>query len=149
MLVKLLNVELSNQIKELFDAQLISPVELLYFSSHETCDTCDESEQLFEEIVSLSDKIQIKKYDVNENQSIVEKYNVQLTPGLVIAGGGGVEPVDYGIRFAGIPSGYEFGSLIQAIILVSKRDSGLKPAIRSQLKELKKPVHLQVFVTPT
>ena len=147
--MKLLNVELSDQIKGLFDAQLIFPVELLYFSNHEACDTCDEADQLFEEIASLSDKIKVNKFDIQKNQGIAQKYNVQLTPGLVIAGGGEIEPVDYGIRFAGIPSGHEFGSLIQAIILVSKRDSGLKPALRKQLKELKKPVYLQVFVTPT
>jgi alkyl hydroperoxide reductase subunit AhpF len=54
----------------------------------------------------------------------------------------------YGIRFAGIPSGYEFNSLVRAMIQVYERASGLKPAIRGQLEELKIPVQLHVIVTP-
>jgi len=72
-----------------------------------------------------------------------------MAPELVIAGREGDTLIDYGIRMAGIPSGYEFSSLIQDIIMVSGRDSGLKPDVRQALKKLEKPVHLQVFVTPT
>jgi glutaredoxin-like protein len=57
--------------------------------------------------------------------------------------------MDYGVRFAGIPSGHEFSSLIEGLILVSGRDSGLSGEIRKQLRGLKNPVLLQVFVTPT
>jgi glutaredoxin-like protein len=147
--VKLLNPEQTSQIKELFAATLKSPIKLLYFYDKSTCATCNETEQLLDEISSLSSNIQIKKYDIRSNQSIAQNYNVQLTPGLVVAGENEGKILDYGIRFAGIPSGYEFGSLIQAILLVSKRDSALKPAIRNELKKLNTPIHLMVFVTPT
>jgi len=149
MQLKIINGELVDQIKDLFESRLENPVELLYFISPDDCDTCAEAEQLLDEIASLSSKIHITKYDIIQNLAVAQKFNVQLTPGLVIAGGGKKAPVDYGIRFAGIPSGYEFGSLIQAIVLVSGRDSRLKPGTRRQIKELAKPVHLQVFVTPT
>ncbi len=149
MLVKILNEELTNQIKEIFTTQSMHPVELLYFSSKITCETCDETGQLLEEIVALSDKLHLNLYDLDVDHVVAQKYNAHLAPSIVIAGGGSEGPIDYGIRFSGIPSGYEFGSLIQAIILVSNRDSGLKPAIRNELGELKKQVHLQVFVTPT
>ena len=56
---------------------------------------------------------------------------------------------DHGIRFFGIPSGYEFMSLLDAIVLVSGGDSGLAPASRTMLAELRSPLNLQVFVTPT
>ena len=149
MLVKILNEELTKQIQEIFDGQLIHPVELLFFFENDTCDTCDETERLLDEISSLSSKIQVRKYDMGHNQPVTEKYHIHMAPGLVIAGGGPAGTEDYGIRFTGIPSGYEFGSLIQAIIMVSKRDSALKPAVRKELTGLTKPVHLKVFVTPT
>jgi len=145
----MLNQELTNQIKELFATQLIYPIMVLYFFRKNGCDTCDETSQLLDEITSLSDKLQITKYDLDENPAVAQKYNVQLTPGLVVAAGRTGELTDYGIRFAGIPSGYELGSLIHSIIMVSKRDSGLNPDVRDQLRDLKKPVQLQVFVTPT
>jgi len=149
MLVKILNQELTNQITQLFESQLVEPVELLYFFNNDDCDTCEETGQMLEEIEMLSGKLHITKYDVNENPTIAQKFGIQRTPGLVIAGGGPGEVIDYGIRFTGIPSGYEFGSLIHTIIMVSKRDSGLDPDIRKLLEDIKKPVHLQVFVTPT
>jgi len=49
----------------------------------------------------------------------------------------------------GLPSGYEFGTLVEAILDVSSGDSGLSEPTRTALKEIAKPVHVQVFSTPT
>jgi alkyl hydroperoxide reductase subunit AhpF len=68
---------------------------------------------------------------------------------LVICGRDQDKTIDYGIRFLGIPSGYEFSSLIQAISLVSKRASCLMPETRKEIKTLQIPLQLKVFVTPT
>ena len=59
------------------------------------------------------------------------------------------EIVDYGIRLSGIPAGHEFTTLINDLVMVSKQDSGLSPAVRERLSKLENPVNLQVFVTPT
>ena len=56
---------------------------------------------------------------------------------------------DYGIRFYGVPMGYEFSSLLDAIVSVSKADSGLGSETRETLQKLTQPLHLMVFVTPT
>jgi alkyl hydroperoxide reductase subunit AhpF len=56
---------------------------------------------------------------------------------------------DHGIRFFGIPSGYEFASLLEGILAVSRDDSGLAPETREALRAVTKPLHFQVFVTPT
>jgi len=56
---------------------------------------------------------------------------------------------DYGIRFYGLPSGYEFSSLIGIVLDVSRGDSGLNPQSRAALHELAAPLHIQVFSTPT
>jgi glutaredoxin-like protein len=62
---------------------------------------------------------------------------------------GGTEGYDYGIRFYGIPSGYEFASLLEAIRLVGSDEVDLQPAMRQFLEGLTAPLHLQVFVTPS
>jgi glutaredoxin-like protein len=100
-------------------------------------------------VVSLSDKLSVSVFDVEADAAVAARYHVEMTPGLVIAAEGEDGPVDYGIRYAGIPSGHEFSSLIQDLILVSGRDSGLNEQTRQFLADLKEPVHLQVFVTPT
>jgi glutaredoxin-like protein len=51
--------------------------------------------------------------------------------------------------YYGIPSGYEFSSIIEDVMMVSQGESGLSEATKTQVAELTEPVHLQVFVTPT
>jgi alkyl hydroperoxide reductase subunit AhpF len=147
--VKLLDEEIIKQLSQIFDAQLEHPVEIILFYDNNDCASCEDTRHLLEEITVLSDKLYFSAFELKENPQLAQLYHVDLTPGLVIIGRDAERPLDYGIRFTGIPSGYEFSSLIQDILLVSKRDSGLKPEIRSELKGLTKPVHLQVFVTPT
>jgi glutaredoxin-like protein len=144
----LLNTEISNQVKEAF-TQLDQEVEVLFFGRQEGCEYCDQTLQLIEEVTNLSDKLFLTVYDVDVNADDAAKFNVDKTPGLVITGREGDQLVDFGVRYAGVPSGHEFSSLIQDIILVSGRDSRLSDQTREFLSNLTEPVSLQVFVTPT
>jgi glutaredoxin-like protein len=146
---QLLNERIVFQIKELFDKELDKPVDILFFGTKENCDYCADTHQLVEEVTAISDKLTMRQFDLDQDIEISQRYNVKMAPGLVIAARDGVNIHDYGIRYAGIPSGHEFSSLIHDLILVSGRDSGLKENTRQILSSLRKPVHLQVFVTPT
>ena len=143
-----LNNQIIEQIHEVF-ADLKEPVQVLYFGSRKNCDYCDEAKQLLEEVTVTNDKIELSVYDLEENQDIAQKFNVTNAPSIVIASRDGSDVKDLGIQFSGIPSGHEFGTLINDILLVSKRDSGLNEKTRAFLKNLDKPLHLQIFVTPT
>lgn len=146
---KLLNETITTQVKEMFADQLKQPVAVLFFNGDENCEYCEDTRQLLEEVLALSDKFSLKVYDLAADQELARQYHVDKAPGFVLAGQDGEQIKDYGIRFYGIPSGHEFSSLINDLILVSGRDSGLEEKTRQALKELQKPVHLQVFVTPT
>ncbi len=145
---KLLDENIVNQVREVFE-QLNQPVEVLYFGRKTDCEYCDDTLQLAEEVVAISDKLSLKKYDIDEDAELAHEYNVDKVPGLVFAGRDGEQVVDYGVRMAGIPSGHEFSSLIHDLVLVSSRDSGLSQDTRKFLKEIQEPVLLQVFITPT
>ena len=147
-MTNLLNEDIRNQVREAFNS-LQEPVQVLFFGSKEQCEYCDDTLKLVEEVTSLSDKLNLQVFDMEANAAVADRYNVSMSPGLVIAGEGENGPIDYGIRYAGIPSGHEFSSLIQDLILVSGRDSGLNQQTRDFLANLKEPIHLQVFVTPT
>jgi glutaredoxin-like protein len=144
----LLNDEIKAQVKDAF-GQLNAPVEVLFFGSQDDCDFCEPTQQLLEEVTALSSQLHLSIYDVDRDAELVGIYNIDKIPGLVITGRDGDELVDYGVRYAGVPAGHEFSSLIQDIILVSGRDSGLSQQSRDLLAELTEPVSLQVFVTPT
>jgi glutaredoxin-like protein len=83
-------------------------------------------------------------YNFQDDKDIAEKYNIDKIPATIIEG-----EKDYGIRYYGIPSGYEFSSLLEDIVDVSKNESGFSAETKEMLSKIDKPLHLQVFVTPT
>jgi len=109
------------------------------------CQYCSETKQLLHDIVALSEgKITVEVYDFVSDKDKAEKYNIDKIPATVVEG-----IKDYGIRFYGIPAGYEFTSLISSILAVSKNESGLSDETKNALKKLNIPVHIQTFVTVT
>jgi glutaredoxin-like protein len=148
MTTKLLDNEISKQVQDAF-TQLKEPVQVLFFGKKEDCQYCPDTLQLLAEVTALSDKLSLEIHDMDDDSAIAKQYRVDKAPGVVIAGKDGGQILDYGIRFAGIPAGHEFSSLINDLILVSSRESGLSSQTRSYLQQLDKPVLLQVFVTPT
>lgn len=124
------------------------PVKIVVFSQEFECNYCTETRQIAEELADLSDHISLEVYDFVEDKEIADTYGVDKIPATLILQDGD-KPKDYGIRYYGIPSGYEFSSLIEDITLVSSGESGLLPKTKAWAAALTKPVHLQVFVTPT
>lgn len=145
---RLLNEDVVGQVQDIFQG-LKDPVRILYFSKENDCDYCDDTLQLIQEVAEISSKLDLMVYDIAKDSAIAKQYNVDKAPGLVIAGLDGDQVLDYGVRFSGIPSGHEFSSLIHTLLLVSGRDSGLNKDTRNALGELKEPVKMMVFVTPT
>ena len=144
----LLNDEIKSQVSEVF-SQLDQQVQVLFFGKQDDCQYCDDTQQLLEEVTALSEKLDLSIYRLDEDNAIAQEYNIDKAPGFVIAGKDGDQILDYGIRYAGIPSGHEFSSLINDFLLVSGRDSKLGDDVREMLQGLSKPVNLLVFVTPT
>lgn len=145
---KVLNDQIVKQIQEAF-VEVKEPVEVLLFGSKDNCDYCNETKQLLEEVTALNDKLSLNVYDIQENADVASQFNVTNAPGIVIAAKDNAEVKNLGIQFSGIPSGHEFSTLINDILIVSRRESGLDAKTREYLKNLDKPLHLQVFVTPT
>jgi glutaredoxin-like protein len=145
---KFLDEKVIKQLEEAF-AEMQQPVQVLYFGLQDQCDTCAETKQLLEEVSAVNDNVELRVYDLQENRDIAEKFNVINAPGIVIAAKYGADVKNLGVQFSGMPSGYEFSTLINDILAVSRRDSGLSETTREFLKQLDRPVHLQVFVTPS
>ncbi|MFN8485036.1 MAG: thioredoxin family protein [Anaerolineae bacterium] len=127
---------------------LTRPVKLVLFTQDSDCEYCPDTRQIVEEVAGLSSKIGVEVLDLQAQSAQAAAYGIDKAPGMAMLADG-PETVDYGIRYYGIPSGYEFASLIQDILMVSRGDSGLAPATRAALAEIKTPMRLQVFVTPT
>jgi glutaredoxin-like protein len=127
---------------------LPNPVKLLMFTQELECQYCRETRMIAEEMAELSDAISLQVYNFVTDKEIADQYGIDKIPSIAVLSDG-EEPNDYGIRYFGIPSGYEFSSLVEDIMMVSQGESGLSEATKTQVAALTKPVHIQVFVTPT
>lgn len=145
--MSLLNEQDRQYLAEKFQA-IQYPVKLVLFTQEFECQFCRETRQIAEEVAALSDKISLEIKDFVKDRAVAEQYKIDKIPATLILRGGD-NPKDYGIRYYGIPSGYEFSSLIHDILMIGKGDSGLTAETRQWLAQLQKPLHLQVFVTPT
>ncbi len=120
-------------------------VKLTNFTQTFECDTCHDTRTLLEELTALDDKLSLEVLNFTLDKEKAAAYGIDKIPATVIEGDGGQAK----IRFYGVPAGYEFSSLLEAIVLVSQGASGLTPESRKVVKSVGKPLHLEVLVTPT
>jgi glutaredoxin-like protein len=152
----ILNNEVRLATKKKFDEEMMGKVTLLHFTQEpgrlvlpdslkgQECLFCRETKQLLEEVSSLSEKIELQVFDFSADKDKAAEFGIDKIPALVIMG-----ERDHGIRFYGIPSGYEYTSLVEAIMDVSRGQTSLSDKTKETLRALDKDIHLQVFVTPT
>ena len=140
----LVTEEVAAQLKGEF-AQLANPVRLAVFSQALADPESEQVRRLVEEMAALDSRLSVESYNFVLDKEKVQALGIARIPAIAIMGA----EKDYGIRMYGLPSGYEFGTLVEAILDVSRGDSGLSEETRAALKELIRPVHLQVFSTPT
>ena len=139
----ILTEDIRNTLQEEFE-ELPGKVKLVVFTQEFECAHCRENTSLAQEVAALSDQVDIEVNDFVLDKEAVERYGVDKIPAIAVEG-----EKDYGVRFYGVPAGYEFATLIKAIKSVSAGESGLAPKTKEALAGLKDPLHLQVFATPT
>jgi glutaredoxin-like protein len=154
--MELLNQEIRDVTRKKFADEMAHKVSVLLFTQEprvlvvpnaipgQECQFCRETRQLLEEVTSLSDKIEFRIHDFVADKDKSAEYRIDKIPAVVI-----MDEADHGIRFFGIPSGYEYTSLVESIIDVSKGATELGPKTKEALGKLEKEIHIQVFVTPT
>ena len=128
-------------------AGLTQPVTLLFFTQTIGApDTALVAQQILDEVASLSDRVSVEEVNFILEKDRAARYGVEDIPAVVLLRNG----EDTRIRFLGAPAGYEFMSLVEAVILAGTGDSGLTPESRRLIAEqVQAPLEILVFVTPT
>ncbi len=142
----LLKEEDRNYLKEEFGKILKDKVRILLFSSSdEHCKYCNETKQLLEEVSELSDRIELEVHDVDGD--VAGEMGVELAPTIIISD----ENNELGsrVRFTGIPSGYEFTTLIKDIMYVSTKQLEITDRTIQELQNINSRLKIEVYVTPT
>jgi len=147
----LLDDSTRNEVQKILE-EMDQPVRLVMFTQGHggvpECRTCSEDRELAEEVASLSGKIRLEVHDFVADAALAEKMQVDKIPALALLNDG-PSPRDYGIRLYGIPAGFEFSTLIEDLLMVSKQQHGLAENTLSQITKIREPVRIQVFTTPT
>ncbi len=125
-------------------ASLQNTVRILVFTQEMECQFCRETRELTQEIAQLSNKISVEVYDLVKDAKKASEYAIDKVPAIALVG-----KEDYGIRYYGIPAGYEFGTFVKDLKMASKSATELSEKSRTKLASVNAPVHIQVFVTPT
>ena len=126
-------------------AALSSPVRLIFFTQTFGCDTCLPARQAADRIAALSEMISVEEHNLVLDRERVAEYGVEWAPALAVVG-----ERDAGMRYYGIPDGYEIESLVEAIEIAGGGGGGaLADDTLDALDALERDVHLRVFVTPT
>lgn len=120
------------------------PVRLVVYTQEYECPYCAQTRSLAEELAGLSDKISVEVYDFVADAEKAKTHGVDKVPAVAIIGA-----KDYGVRFYGLPYGYEFETFLDGIISVSQGEANISEETRKRLKGIEVPVHIQVFVTLT
>jgi alkyl hydroperoxide reductase subunit AhpF len=128
--------------------EMTRAVRLLFFTQTVGCETCLQTRQILDELPVLSDKVTIEEVNLILDVDRVKEYGVERVPAVALAYEEDGAVKDSRIRFLGTPSGYEFISLVQAILLVGGRPSILTPENRARVEAVDRPVSIQVFSTP-
>lgn len=131
------------KLKDVFKS-LSNDVKMLMFTQKFECEHCKMTKGLLNEVAALSEKITLEAHDFVKEADLAKKYGIDKIPATILLG-----DRDYGIRFYGVPAGYEFTSLIEDIIDISKRDAGLPKDLLNELYKVDKPVHIKVLISPT
>ena len=138
-----------DKLRESFD-EMTRPVRLLFFTQALGCETCAETRQILDELPLLSDKVSIEEVNFVLEKDRAAQYGIDRVPAIAVIGEDEAgQRRDSRIRFLGAPSGYEFISLVTAVLLVGGRGSGLTDENRERIAAIDKPVTMQVFTTPT
>jgi glutaredoxin-like protein len=147
----LLNDRVKKQVQAAL-ADLQRPVRMVMFTQAEggalECQYCSETRELVQEVAALSDRISVEVKDFQGDEALAKEYGVDKIPAVVLLADGD-QPKNPGIRFFGIPAGYEFSTLLEDLRMLASGEHNLAPETLAAIAGLKDPVHIQVFVTPT
>jgi glutaredoxin len=142
----------ADYLRRLFAERLTDPVTVKLFTRESKlllpgvrdCPTCRDTRLILEELAGLSENIRLEVHDVFAEPELARQAEIFDVPAVIIEGKNAGR-----VRFFGLPAGYEFATLVEDLVDVSRGETALAGETRRQLAGLLSPVLIRVLVTPT
>ncbi len=135
--------EVRKQLTEILN-EMKDDVKLVYFTQQIECPMCREASMFVNEISSLSEKLSQKTYNFVTDKTVAEEYGVDKIPAIVILDKDGT---DLGIKYYGVPGGYEINSFLGTVLEVSGHGEEIPDEILNEIKSVKNKIDIKVFVS--
>lgn len=139
----LFDEKVSSQLKGILGG-LKGKVNILYFTQEIECNACRDTHAFVNEISGFSDNLHLTVFDFVRDSEKAAYYKVDKIPAIVLLD---AKDEDTGIRFYGLPGGYEINSFLQALMEVSGVKEPIPDPVMKRIAAISKDVHIQVFVT--
>ena len=94
--------------------------------------------------IGLSPKVHLETVDFYQDAQAARDAGAVRIPAIVLGAKG-----DSRAKFYGIPTGYGLATIVAGIRVISRGVSPLSMNTRKKLRQINRPLHIQVFVTPT
>ena len=148
----LISPEDRQTLQTLFAKELQDDVNITYFTQRESvliipgqeCAYCKDTRELLEDLAGISEKLHVTVKDFVRDEQEAQNLGITRIPAFIVQG-----HTKGAVRYFGVPAGYEFSTLIEDLIDVSKGTTNLSEKTREALTTVDQDVHIQVFVTPT
>ena len=140
-------------LQEMFEKELQNDVTITYFTQRksvlfvpgqEECAYCEDTRELLEEVAGLSEKLHLDVKEFAQDEQEAQALGITRVPAFILSG-----QAKGKVRYFGIPAGYEFSTLIESLLDVSRGTAELSEKTRTALEGVDQDLHIQVFVTPT
>ena len=139
----LFDEKVSSQLKGILKG-LKNSVNVIYFTQEFECNSCRDTHTFVDELCGFSDKLHLTVFDFVKDKAKADFYRVDKVPAIVVLDG---KDNDTGIKFYGIPGGYEINSFIKSLVEVSGERETIPEPLMKRIAAVNKDVHLQVFVS--
>lgn len=139
----LFSEEIRSQLTQIL-SQLDQPLKIVYFTQQMECGSCSDVHGFYREVVDLSPKLSLDVHDFVADQDAVRRLAIDKVPAAALLQASGE---DTGIRFYGLPGGYEINSFLAALIQASGRLAPLPGNLAERVAAIDRDVRLQVFVS--
>src|SRR6478735_5579292 len=101
-------------LRGMFD-DMTRTVTIVFFTQTIGCETCDETRRILGELTPLTDKIVVEELNLVLDKERAAAYGVDRAPAIALL----ADRADTRIRFLGMPAGYDFMALVDAILAIS------------------------------
>lgn len=145
-----LDEKIQGQVREML-APIQNPVELVVFTTSgielpgQEVGLQDETLGLLKEVVALNPNLSLEQRSLHADPE-AQALGLSYAPTILLREKGSNRS---NIRFLGLPAGYEFGTLMEALLMLGTGDSKLGEKSQADLQKVTAPVRMQAFVTPT